>query len=83
MGFWNGKQGGGVQLTDEVVRHFRKKYKERLANGEERVDVERDITAKIGNSRESVRMMLRGESYKWVSEWSDDELARITAGGVR
>lgn len=73
MGFWSVNQG--VKLTDSMVRAFRRKYNARLARGEDRVRVEREMAKEIGNSRESVRMMLRGESYKHVAEWSENEIA--------
>lgn len=77
--FWSGSMGG-VGLQDSAVRYFRKEYERRLAAGEKRTDVEADLTRRIGNSRASVRNMLRGETYQWVSKWSEDELA--ARGGV-
>jgi hypothetical protein len=73
MGFWSVNQG--VKLTDSMVRAFRRKYKQRLVDGEDKITVEREMAKEIGNSRESVRMMLRGESYKHVAEWSENEIA--------
>jgi hypothetical protein len=80
MSFWNAN--ARPKLQDSAVRYFRREYAKRLAAGEKRLDVEADITKRIGYTRDTVRAMLRGQSYQWVSPLSEDEQAAM-AGSTK